>query len=477
MLSENTFLSIPTIYLLYFFYGAAFLFLSVSIAMKDMRASDLKLARSLWLLAMFGLTHGAHEWLQIYPLMEGEHLTVRDIYHIKALALSLFVVSYLFLLQFGSALIRATHYRRMRWLSGAPAVLALLWIAFTARHGFTMDLQFLRQASIGARHTFGLAGGLSAAYGLIAYSHEIKHLSRSVSRKLYYAGSTFVLYAVFAGIFSSNFTLFRLPVPVELLRGMSAVCITYFIIKALNIFDIEMRKKIEQQTRRIVQAEKLTSLGQLAAGIAHEINNPLTNASLGIQTLRSRIGSCSTGGEMAERLDAVERNIDKASAIARELLLFSRQKEGEFVPLNVNTIIRGALTLLEYKLKAVSVHEEFGDVPDVMGDPGRLEQVFINILANSVEAMPKGGRITITTGFDGRKVQVRVGDSGSGISDEHLSRVFDPFFTTKEVGAGTGLGLSICYGIVKQHNGTIELASGVDRGTAVTIGLPVREGS
>jgi len=472
-----SFLSIPTVYLLYFFYGAAFLFLSAAIAMKDMRASDLKLAKSLWLLAMFGFTHGVHEWLQVYPLIEGERISVREIYYVKAVALGLFVVSFLFLLQFGSALIRAGHSRKMPWLTALPAVLCLLWIAYIAHHGFTMDLQFLRQASIGARHTFGLMGGALTAYGLIAYSREIGHLSRFVARRLRYAGTTFAFYAVFAGVFSSNFDLFRLPVPIEIFRGLSAVLITYFIVKALNIFDIEMRTKIEQQSRRIVQAEKLTSLGQLAAGIAHEINNPLTNASLGIQTLRSRIGSLDAGGEIAERLDAIERNIDKASAIARELLLFSRQKEGEHLPLNVNTIIRGALTLLEYKLKAVSVREKFGDVPEVMGDPGRLEQVFINVLANSVEAMPKGGRITIATGFDGRSVQVRVGDTGSGISDEHLSRVFDPFFTTKEVGAGTGLGLSICYGIVKQHNGTIELASGVGRGTTVTIRLPVREGS
>lgn len=475
MLSDNTIISIPTIYLLYFFYGAAFLFLSVSIAMKDMRASDLKLARSLWLLAMFGLTHGVHEWLQIYPLMEGEHLTVRDIYTVKAVALGLLVVSYLFLLQFGSALIRATHYRKMRWLSGAPAVLFLFWIALiAARHGFTMDLQFLRQASIAARHTFGLAGGLSAAYGLIAYSHEIMHLSRSVSKKLYYAGLTFVLYAVFAGVFSSNFTLFRLPVPVELLRGMSAVCITYFIIKALNIFDIEMRMKIEQQTRRIVQAEKLTSLGQLAAGIAHEINNPLTNASLGIQTLKNKLKGAGSGYDVVEKLDAVERNIERASVIARELLQFSRQRDSEFIPLNINSVLRGALTLLQYKLKDIVVRQDLADLPEVMGDAGKLEQVFINILSNSVEAMPGGGTISIATSRADGGVRLRIEDSGPGIPEKNLSRVFDPFFTTKEVGTGTGLGLSICYGIIKEHHGTIDLAGAVEKGTAVTITIPER---
>jgi signal transduction histidine kinase len=358
-----------------------------------------------------------------------------------------------------------------------PPALFLLWIAYVAHHGFTMDLQFLRQATIGARYTFGFAGGVLTAYGLITYSREIRHLSRSVAKRLSSAGGVFALYAIFAGVFSSSFTWFRLPVAVELLRGLSAVLITYFIVKALNIFDIETRRKIEQQFRRIVQAEKLTSLGQLAAGIAHEINSPLTNASLGIQTLKARFESVDADRGIVDKLDAVERNIDKASGIARELLLFSRQKEGEFLPINLNTVIRGALTLLEFKLKNVAVREDFGDIPDVMGDPGKLEQVFINVLANSVEAMPDGGRISISTGIDGKIVTVRVQDTGSGVPEEHLTQVFDPFFTTKEVGVGTGLGLSICYGIVTQHKGTIELASSPGRGTTVTVRLPAREGS
>jgi len=468
----NHFANIPSIYLIYLFYGAAFFFLGITIVMKDMRSSDLKLARSLWLLGLFGFTHGVHEWLQIYPLLEGEHLAVRDIYQVKAVALGLLFVSFFCLVQFGSALIRATHTRRMGWLSWLPAALLILWVAYIEHRGFTMDLQFLRQASIGLRHTFGLAGGLLTAYGLVAYSREIRHLSRFVSDKFYYAGITFGFYAVVAGVLSSDFAPF-LPVPVEVFRGLSAILIAYLIIKALNIFDVEMREKIEQQARRLVQTEKLASLGQLAAGIAHEINNPLTNASLAIQMLKTRLKAdgCSVDGAI-EKLNAVERNIDRASVIARELLQFSRQRDEEFSLFNINSVIHGTLTLLQYKLKDIVVRQNLADSPEVKGDPGKLEQVFINILSNSREAMPRGGVITISTEQGGGQVRVKITDTGIGIPEKKLSRVFDPFFTTKEIGMGTGLGLSICYGIVQRHRGTIEISSREGKGTTVLIILP-----
>ena len=143
---------------------------------------------------------------------------------------------------------------------------------------------------------------------------------------------------------------------------MAAVLITYFIIKALNIFDVETRINIEKQARHLVQSEKLTSLGQLAAGIAHEINNPLTNASVGIQMLRNKLGKES--GEMSvERLNAVEKNIDRAALIAQELLQFSRQRESRFLSLNINEVITSALMLMKYKLNAVIIDPNLGPVP------------------------------------------------------------------------------------------------------------------
>jgi two-component system, NtrC family, sensor kinase len=471
----NYFINIPTEYFIYFLYGSAFLFLSFGIFIKDMKGSDLRLADSLWLLGMFGLTHGLHELLAMYPLIEGAHLSMQELFNARLISLVVLVLSFLFLLQFGWVLTFSARNKRPLWFNGMPAVLVLAWVAFITVHDPTMTMRYLRQVETSARLLFCLTGALLTAYGLMTYSHEIKVLSRSVSRHLWYAGVAFIFYGIFAGVFVTRFSIIPLPFPIELLRGLTAIVITLFIIKALNVFNIEMRKRIEQQTRHLVQTEKLTSLGQLAAGIAHEINNPLTNASLGIQTLKLKFAASGSGSDIIEKLDAVERNIDKASVIARELLQFSRQRESEFWLVNMNSIVWGALTLLQYKLKNILVRQDLADVPDMLGDAGKLEQVIINVLSNAVEAMPQGGTISIATSRAKAGVRIRIVDTGPGIPEENLTRVFDPFFTTKEPGSGTGLGLSICYGIIKDHHGTIEVSRMKEKGTMVTITIPERK--
>ncbi len=467
--------NIPPVYPLYFFYGAAFIFLGIAIAVKDTKTSDLKLAGSLWLLGFFGFTHGVREWLELYPLIEGEHLALREIVQARLVTVAFGIVSFLFLLQFGLRLVRALDHGRSGWLKAIPVILFLAWLLALWKYGFVMEMQFLRRADTAGRYLFGLPGGLLTAYGLITYSYKIKNLSHFVSRKLFFAGIAFLWYSALAGVVPSYSILPIIPIPVELLRGVSAVFIAYFIIKALNIFDIETKRKIEQQMRLIVQAEKLTSLGRLAAGIAHEINNPLTNASLGIQTLKHRLKNAPGEIDVLEKLDTVEKNIDRAADIARELLQFSRQRESESVPVNINTVINCALTLLKHKLDDVVVERDLAALPDVTGEPGKLEQVFINVLSNAAEAMPGGGRISIVSCQQSGAAQARISDTGVGIPEMHLSRVFDPFFTTKDPGTGTGLGLSLCYGIIKQHDGTIEISSTPGKGTTVTIKIPIKD--
>lgn len=274
--------------------------------------------------------------------------------------------------------------------------------------------------------------------------------------------------------FFSQFMNNYVPYSKEVFRGITAVLIAYFIMKALNIFDLETRRKVESQARELLQAEKMASLGRLAVGIAHEINNPLTNASLGIQLLRKKTGGAGTGA-MDEQLGAVERNIDRAAVIAQELLQLPRQQETDFLPVNINDIMAEALAQMKHRLSAVVVEQDLSPVPDVMGDRLKLEQVFINVLSNALEALPEGGRIEIGTSMrDNDTVEARITDTGAGIAEENIPRVFDPFFTTKEIGSGTGLGLYLCYNIIRQHHGLIELASAVGQGTTVTITIPAR---
>jgi len=474
----NPFPNIQPIYPLFIFYGAAFLILGLSIFIKDMKGSNLRLADSLWLLGLFGFTHGAREWIEIYPLIEGNHLSLMAIFHVKTVSVAMMIISFLFLSQFGLSLIHDKKRSLLKWLKGIPTALFIIWaliIYVQWTHGSRSNMQFLRHIEIGAQNTFGLMGGFMTAYGLITYSNEIKNLSNHISRNLFFAGVVFAFYGVFASNYFSTIAYFYLGVPAEVFRGVSTVLITYFIIKALNIFNVETRMKIERQTRHLVQAEKLTSLGQLAAGIAHEINNPLTNASLGIQTLRNKMGAAGGGQEIMDRLNAVENNIDRASTIAQELLQFSRQRETEFIPLNINNVINSTLTLMKHKLNSIVIDQNLSPVPEVMGDAGKLGQVFINVLSNALEAMPVGGTISLNTLRKDGMVEVRIVDTGAGIAAENISRVFDPFFTTKEIGTGTGLGLSICYGIINQHHGRIKVSSIVGQGTTVTIKIPTRE--
>jgi two-component system NtrC family sensor kinase len=475
MTMNNPFPTIELIHLLYFAYGAAFLFLSFSIGTKNMKGSNLRIADSLWLLAMFGLAHGVFQIMETYPLIEGEHLTLDQLYYYEVYSNVLLIVSFMFLLQFGLSLSFENKSKRVIWTMGTYAALCINLVLFIELHGHSSNMLIMQQIENGARNTFGFSGGLAAAYGTITYSYsrEMKNLHDSISRNIFYAGTVIAVYAFSITSVFSDFAR-SLNVPPELLWAGAAVLIAYFIVKALNVFDIETRLRVEKQARILVQTEKLASLGQLAAGIAHEINNPLANASLGIQMLRNKLGS-NTEQATSERIDAVEKNINRAAVIAYELLLFTREREAEFLSLNINEVITDALTQMKHKLRSVVIERDLAQLPDIMGDRGKLEQVFINILSNALESMPEGGRISISTVLREGMVEASVADTGTGIASENLSRVFEPFFTTKEIGLGTGLGLSISYGIIKQHQGSINISSIVGQGTTVTVKIPVRE--
>lgn len=230
-----------------------------------------------------------------------------------------------------------------------------------------------------------------------------------------------------------------------------------------------MVKSLEESQRQLIQSEKLASLGQLAAGVAHEINNPLTNISNSAQLLLQE-----AEGKVAKRLKIIEENVEKASRIVRNLRNFSRAPEfhPEFV--DVNSLLEKSLEFVRHELKGIEVVKDFDtDLPEVLADPLQLQQVFVNIITNACQAMPNGGTLTLATRGGDEMVEIRISDTGVGIPKEHLSKIFDPFFTTRKVGKGTGLGLSISYKIVDAHNGKIEVESEVGKGSTFIIKLPI----
>ncbi len=245
-------------------------------------------------------------------------------------------------------------------------------------------------------------------------------------------------------------------------------------IGRLIIFDdITDRAELE---RRLVQADKLSSIGLLAAGVAHEVNTPLAVISTYAQMLAKQI---SGDAQKAPLLEKIARQTFRASEIVNSLLNFSRTSPTEFVSLDLNKVLRETLTLLDHQLaKAgieVNLHLE-ERLPRMKGNPGKLQQVFLNLFLNARDAMESGGVLSVrTTSPDELHpglVRVEIADSGAGIRPENLARIFDPFFTTKGARKGTGLGLSVSYGIVREHGGDIEVQSSPGAGTQFLLSFP-----
>ncbi|HTI41799.1 MAG TPA: ATP-binding protein [Vicinamibacterales bacterium] len=237
--------------------------------------------------------------------------------------------------------------------------------------------------------------------------------------------------------------------------------------------DVTRRVQLEEQLQI---SEKMASIGLLAAGVAHEVNTPLTGISSFTQML---LEGADPDDPKTKVLEKIERQTFRAAKIVNGLLNLSRPGPAastEVSAVDVNTVVADVLSLLEHQfhLQHVTVRRELHDQPIVViGTEQKLQQVFLNLFLNAKDAMPKGGWLTIATRADSGQAIVEVSDTGSGIPSEYLARIYDPFFTTKAIGQGTGLGLSITYGIVREHDGTIDCDSAVGQGTRFTLRFPL----
>ncbi len=243
------------------------------------------------------------------------------------------------------------------------------------------------------------------------------------------------------------------------------------------IEDITDRTRLEGQ---LTQAEKLSSIGLLAAGVAHEVNTPLAVISSYAQMLQKHTRD---DQRLAPVLEKITQQTFRASEIVNGLLNFSRTSSTVFASLDVNSVVRETLTLIDHQLRTAKVTVDIDlqlPLPRIYGSHGKLQQVILNLMLNAKDAMNdgNGGSLRITSFDNGTDVTLRIADTGSGIAPEHLHRIYDPFFTTKNAPRqgqhkGTGLGLSVSYGIVQEHNGRINVESTVGVGTTFTLEFPV----
>jgi len=232
--------------------------------------------------------------------------------------------------------------------------------------------------------------------------------------------------------------------------------------------------ELKQTQAQLIQSAKLAAIGELAANVAHEINNPLTSV-LGFTSYLAE--QIQPGQPMREELDLILEEATRARDIVRDLLNFSRQREFEPELTEINPVVEQTIAMVRRQgsLDSVTINEAYGDeLPFVEIDPSRMKQVFLNIINNAGYAMKDGGALTIRTYAADGAVAIDFSDTGVGIAPEHLDRIFDPFFTTKPSVSGTGLGLSVSLGIVQAHGGTIEVQSRLGKGAIFTVKLPAK---
>lgn len=240
----------------------------------------------------------------------------------------------------------------------------------------------------------------------------------------------------------------------------------------LHYRDITEERSLQH---KLIHSEKMAAIGTLAGGVAHEINNPLGGILAFTQLVIRDLGE---GHSNYSDLKEIEQSTLRCKKIVQDLLDFSRQsREEQRVPLAINDVLRKMLPIIQVQAKTskVQVECEFdNDLPSILGNDHKLQQVFLNLITNAYHAMPNGGTLRLKTYCrkEENRVYTEVSDTGMGIKEEYLDKIFDPYFTTKEHGEGTGLGLSITYGIVREHDGTIDVKSIVGNGCTFVLTFP-----
>ena len=245
-----------------------------------------------------------------------------------------------------------------------------------------------------------------------------------------------------------------------------------------------MRDVTEKRTQelQLMQAEKMSSIGVLAAGVAHEINNPLNSVAGYAEALLRRFRDAPDLADdprledFQAYLNVIIREAYRCKGVIDSLLSFSRKSDGTIGSVDINDLVNEVLELVKHKSRYDKV--EIGidcraDLPSVAGDAAALRQVFLNLVLNAVQAIDGSGLVEISTAIEGNEVVVRVRDTGSGIAPETLDQIWNPFFTTKAVGQGLGLGLAVSYNIVKKHCGEVQVETEVGKGTLFSVRLPV----
>ena len=462
------------IFLIYLFYGAVFFAIGVAITSRHKTISKLRIASTFWFFALFAFFHAFHEWLELFLEMSREENS-SVLLLVQNVNLLLVFSSFLFLLLFGINLLQSIKpgIRLLLWGLGLLLLLSSLLLLL-------IHLPLNRRELIGfidynIRKIIGFPATMIAGVAFYYYARFLQTLSKKGAGNFMGASMALFVYGGFTGLIPST-TQIIYGVPVELFRGSAAFIILHFIMYGLDVFVTEREENIMERLKSNARTERLSSLGRMAAGIAHEINNPLANVSLQLEMLTSEITAGELPAKTMNRLAVIKKSIARSATIARELLLFASDQDVDhvFEPCRLVEIINSAWQVTSPKSDAyhLAVMPEDSKNTTVQGVRLKLEELFVNLFLNAMDAMDVGGTVFVSIMVDEGSTLVTIRDQGRGITPEKIAMVMEPFFTTKETGQGTGLGLSICHSIMETHGGSIDFRSDPGKGSTVTLSFP-----
>ena len=492
--------------IVFFFYGLSFVVMAIAILVQPRRKSIFRLADVIWILAGFGITHGMNEWLDMFAIIKWPHSNLFNLIRLVILA-----ISFIFLYEFGRRLISLeTKEVLNRWSTVILCLLVLVGI-----------LVFKREPSIWPRYLLCFPGGILSTFGFMRYYQRNKTILAPINVKRYFfvaafsigiysiAGGIVVPQANFppASIINTAFFLRVFGVPVQLFRTFCAIFLAWSIGHILIIFnwetnhtltslleetsaakaalekaynELEMNHfELKATQSQLIQAEKMEVVGRLASGVAHEVKNPLAIILQGTDYLSNNISTISTDKEgISLALKYMKEAIKRADLVIKGLLDFSSISEMKMAPENLNSVVESSLLLIKNHIernRTEVIKSLKKDLPIINLDKNKIEQAFINIFLNSIDAMPNGGQLRIKTYTqetegEGSVVIAEIEDTGTGIPPDILDKIGEPFFTTKREKGGTGLGLSIVKNIVDLQYGKIKIENKEDNsGVRVTV--------
>ncbi|MGF1703910.1 ATP-binding protein [Photobacterium makurazakiensis] len=455
-------------FLVYLLYGLAFFSIGCTILFRNFRHSKLVISHSLWALAAFGFAYAFYEWSELYINLFGDRIREPKSTFIEWLRLTKLTIAFFFLMLFSwmVTVVNSPIVKKIMRLTlfTVTLIYCAIFIYTFSTHGLSKAV--IDNTESYARYILAFPAALIAGLSLVNYGRKLIAEKKRHGRYFRVTGYAFIVLSVISGIISrdNNNLIFNLQLIVAYILLIS-------LYLSLNVFDKEKQRIIASQLRQAYISDKYKAIGQLASGVAHEINNPLSSSTLSLDMLEERLSD----DKQVELVKRTRLGIDRASTICRELLIYSRSGEESTQLSYIHRIITSALQLLSHKTKGYKITVNCEKYITLLTNPIKIEELIINLLSNAIDASHVGSEIMIdvkeTMINDCNYVILSVTDQGCGMDISTQEKALEPFFTTKPIGKGTGLGLAICAEIATDHRGELTINSRKNIGTTITAKL------